>query len=42
MKVNVEWINVTYEVEFTAPAFDLPISNVSVLKAFLRDDSSSV
>ena len=34
MKVNVEWINVTYEVEFTAPAFDLPISNVSVLKAF--------
>ena len=34
MKAKVEKIDLTYEVEFAAPSFDLPISNVSVLKAF--------
>ena len=33
MKANVEWINMTYDVEFTAPAFDLPSNNTGVLKA---------
>ena len=34
MKAKVEKIDLTYEVVFAAPSFDLPISNVSVLKAF--------
>lgn len=34
MKANVEWMNVTYDVEFAAPAFDLPIKNTSILKIF--------
>ncbi len=34
MKAKIERINLTYEVEFATPSFDLPISNVSVLKAF--------
>lgn len=33
MKAKIERINLTYDVEFTAPAFDLPNSNVSMLKA---------
>ena len=34
MKAKIEWINLTYDVEFTAPAFDLPSNNISVLKTF--------
>lgn len=34
MKAKVERINLTYEVEFATPSFDLPINNVNVLKAF--------
>ena len=34
MKADLKHIDVTYDVEFAAPAFDLPNSNVSVLKAF--------
>ncbi len=34
MKFNIEWFNVMYDVEFAAPAFDLPSSNTSVLKTF--------
>ncbi|MCY3729425.1 MAG: hypothetical protein OXF97_10590 [Nitrospira sp.] len=34
MKAKIERINLTYEVEFATPSFDLPSSNVSVLKAF--------
>lgn len=34
MKAKIERINLTYEVEFATPSFDLPISNVNVLKAF--------
>ena len=34
MKAKIERINLTYEVEFATPSFDLPNSNVSVLKAF--------
>ncbi len=34
MKTSLEWMNVTYDVDFAAPSFDLPISNTSVLKAF--------
>ena len=34
MKFSIEWFNMTYDVEFAAPAFDLPSNNTSVLKAF--------
>ena len=34
MKASIKHIDVTYDVEFAAPAFDLPNSNVSVLKTF--------
>lgn len=34
MKAKVERINLTYEVEFATPSFDLPIRNVNVLQAF--------
>ena len=34
MKAKIERINLTYEVEFATPSFDLPTSNVNVLKAF--------
>lgn len=34
MKAKIEWINLTYDVEFTTPAFDLPSNNTSVLKTF--------
>lgn len=34
MKTNVERMDVTYDVEFAAPAFDLPIKNTSILKIF--------
>ena len=33
MKASIEWMNLTYDVEFTVPAFDLPSNNISVLKA---------
>lgn len=33
MKANLEWMNVTYDVEFSAPSFDLPGSNTTVLRA---------
>ena len=34
MKAKIERINLTYEVEFATPSFDLPISNVNVLRVF--------
>ncbi len=34
MKASIKHIDVTYDVEFATPAFDLPSSNVSVLKTF--------
>lgn len=36
MKANVKWMNVTYDVEFAAPAFDLPSRSTNVLKAFYK------
>lgn len=33
MKANLEWMNVTYDMDFAAPSFDLPGSNTSVLRA---------
>ena len=36
MKANVEWMNMTYDVEFAAPAFDLPSRSTNVLKAFYK------
>lgn len=34
MQAKIERINLLYEVEFASPSFDLPTSNVNVLKAF--------
>lgn len=34
MKFNIEWFNITYDLWFAAPAFDLPSTNTSVLKTF--------
>lgn len=34
MKAKIERINLLYEVEFASPSFDLPTSNVNVLKDF--------
>lgn len=34
MKASIERTNLKYDVEFSAPSFDLPISNVNVLRAF--------
>ncbi len=34
VKFSIEWFNITYDVEFAAPAFDLPDNNTSVLKTF--------
>lgn len=33
MKAHVEWMNVTYDLEFATPSFDLPASSVTVLRA---------
>ena len=33
MKANLEWMNVTYDVEFAAPSFDLAGNNAAVLRA---------
>ena len=32
MKAKLEWMNVTYDVEFAAPSFDLPVSGTTVLR----------
>ncbi len=34
MKASIERTNLAYDVEFSAPSFDLPISNVNVLRVF--------
>ena len=34
MKAKIDCIDVTYDVKFATPAFDLPSNNTSVLKAF--------
>ena len=33
MKTTLEWMNLTYDVEFVSPAFDLPTNNTGLLKA---------
>lgn len=33
MQVTLEWMNLTYEAEFSAPSFDLPGQNTLVLKS---------